>query len=127
MSDTAASINTTNSDPVNHPSHYNADNGIECIEVIKIATEGLTGEYAFCVGNAIKYLFRCNKKGKFKEDLEKARWYLNRAIAGFEEDAPEAKAKKEKALPDQKAIPDLRQMLINPANGGYIPCHYEEG
>lgn len=71
------------SDPVNHPSHYNADNGIECIDVIKIATDGVGGEAAFCLGNAIKYLFRCNKKGKMIEDIEKAQWYLNRLLAAL--------------------------------------------
>ena len=38
-------------DPVNHPKHYtNSQSGVECIEV----TEHLN----FCIGNAIKYLWR---------------------------------------------------------------------
>lgn len=57
-------------DNVNHPSHY-ADNGpFECIE--------LTEQFDFCVGNAIKYVWRHNDKGKPVEDLSKALWYLNR-------------------------------------------------
>jgi hypothetical protein len=64
-----------NNAKVNHPSYY-ADKNIECIEVLKIATEGLEGIEAVCTANAIKYLWRWkNKNGK--EDLEKAAWYIN--------------------------------------------------
>lgn len=34
----------------------------------------------FCVGNAIKYLWRAGRKGEAVEDLEKAKWYLDREI-----------------------------------------------
>lgn len=38
-------------------------------------------DYAtFCLGNAIKYLWRYHSKGRPVEDLEKARWYLCRVI-----------------------------------------------
>jgi len=61
------------SDQVNHPSHYtNSKSGIECIQV----TEHLN----FCLGNAIKYIWRSNEKGNAIEDLQKACWYLNREI-----------------------------------------------
>jgi hypothetical protein len=36
---------------------------------------------SFCVGNAIKYLWRADLKGRSIEDLEKARWYIDREIA----------------------------------------------
>lgn len=62
---------------VNHPYHYQASNGIECIDAIRAATENLYGVDAFCVGNAIKYLWRCNKKGSATEDLNKAVWYIS--------------------------------------------------
>lgn len=65
-------------DSVNHPNHY-TQGGIECIDAIKAATVGLTGIEAVCTGNAIKYLWRW----KFKngaEDLQKARWYIDRLL-----------------------------------------------
>ena len=61
-------------DPVNHPKHYTEHpSGVECIEI----TEHMT----FCVGNAIKYLWRAGLKGEQVEDLRKARWYIDREIA----------------------------------------------
>ena len=59
---------------VNHPSRYN-HHGIETIDVIKAWTEGCDGVYAFCIGNAIKYLSRWQEKGGI-EDIKKAIWYL---------------------------------------------------
>lgn len=59
-------------DNVNHPTHYTGRNiGYECID--------LTQYQSFCVGNAIKYLWRYKDKGKPSEDLEKARWYAIKA------------------------------------------------
>ena len=60
-------------DNVNHPAHY-TDNTkpCECIEV--------TEYHSFCVGNAIKYVWRHNDKGRPVEDLSKARWYVQREI-----------------------------------------------
>jgi hypothetical protein len=65
------------SDPVNHPDHYTAGN-IECIDAIQAA---LTPEQfiGYCRGNAIKYIWRADRKGGI-QDLQKAIWYLNRAI-----------------------------------------------
>ncbi|NDD56088.1 DUF3310 domain-containing protein [bacterium] len=61
-------------DVVNHPKHYTSHpSGIECIEI--------TEHMNFCVGNAIKYLWRASLKGKEVEDLRKARWYIDREIA----------------------------------------------
>jgi hypothetical protein len=61
------------SDLINHPSHYtNHPSGIECIDV--------TEHYNFNIGNAIKYLWRCDEKGAPIEDLKKAVWYINREI-----------------------------------------------
>lgn len=63
-------------DNVNHPNHY-CQNGLESIDVIKAFTADLKGEAAFCAGNAIKYILRFHHKNG-KEDLEKAKWYINR-------------------------------------------------
>lgn len=62
---------------VDHPDHYNAG-GIECIDGIQAA---LTPEEfrGFCLGNALKYIWRERQKGG-NEDLEKAAWYLRRAV-----------------------------------------------
>ena len=44
-------------DRVNHPSHYTKHpSGIECIDV--------TRHYDFCIGNAIKYLWRSGLKSE---------------------------------------------------------------
>lgn len=62
---------------VDHPKHYNNHpSGIECIEITK--------HYDFCIGNAIKYLWRAGLKSeegynnteKEIEDLEKSIWYI---------------------------------------------------
>lgn len=73
----------SNADMVNHPSHY-TQGGIECIDCIKSATVGKVGIEAFCVGNAIKYLFRYEEKNGI-EDVKKARWYIDRLIKELEE------------------------------------------
>ena len=72
----------SNVDMVNHPSHY-TQGGIECIDCIKSATVGKVGIEAFCVGNAIKYLFRYDEKNGI-EDIKKARWYIDRLIKELE-------------------------------------------
>jgi hypothetical protein len=71
------------SDPVNHPTHYQSAGGIECIE----ALESLGLGKAFCTGNAIKYLWRLNGKGKAVEDARKAQWYVQRLIEILEKEA----------------------------------------
>lgn len=65
-------------DLVNHPPHYKSKGGIESIDVIE------SFELGFNLGNAIKYILRCENKGNKKQDLEKARWYLNRELSKFE-------------------------------------------
>lgn len=63
-------------DPVNHPSHYTSHpSGVECIQVVE--------HLPFCVGSAIKYLWRAGLKSGASEleDLEKARWYVERELA----------------------------------------------
>lgn len=62
-------------DQVNHPPHYKSG-GIETIDFIEAKDLG------FCLGNAVKYITRAGKKdpSKHLEDLQKARWYLDREI-----------------------------------------------
>lgn len=68
-------------DNVNHPIHYTSHpSGIECISISQY--------YDFCIGNAIKYLWRAglkseenlSKKEKQIEDLNKAIWYIKQEI-----------------------------------------------
>jgi hypothetical protein len=63
-------------DPVNHPPHY-TQGDIECIDAIRAAL-GRDGFIAYCRGNAMKYIWRCNHKNGV-EDMHKAEWYINRA------------------------------------------------
>ncbi|WP_080365936.1 DUF3310 domain-containing protein [Staphylococcus haemolyticus] len=65
-------------DMVNKPKHYTYGD-IEVIDFIEQVTKDYKPELAFSIGNAIKYISRANHKNG-KEDLDKARWYLNRAF-----------------------------------------------
>lgn len=65
-------------DNVNHPSHYTGGK-VECIDALEAATVDLQGIEAVCTANAIKYLWRWKKKNG-AEDLEKARWYIDKLI-----------------------------------------------
>lgn len=65
------------SEQVNHPKHYGgADNPYEAIKVIE------AWDLGFCLGNTVKYISRAGKKetDKTVQDLEKAKWYLDREI-----------------------------------------------
>lgn len=60
-------------DPVNHPKHYTGHpSGIECIQI--------TEHMGFNLGNALKYIWRCDLKKDAIEDLEKAKWYIEREL-----------------------------------------------
>lgn len=60
-------------DMVNHPKHYNDHpSGVECIDIIE--------HMNFCLGNAVKYIWRADLKGDAIEDLKKARFYIDREI-----------------------------------------------
>jgi hypothetical protein len=61
-------------DPVNHPPHYTQHpSGVECIQI--------TEHMGFCLGNAVKYIWRADLKHDAIEDLKKARWYIDREIS----------------------------------------------
>jgi hypothetical protein len=64
-------------DMVNSPPHYN-QTGIECIQAISAATD--KGFKYYLQGNVMKYLWRFDYKDKPLEDLQKAKWYLDRLI-----------------------------------------------
>lgn len=65
-------------DVVNHPPHYNEHpSGVECIKV--------TEHMNFCLGNAVKYIWRAGLKSPDAiQDLRKAEWYVRREIERLE-------------------------------------------
>ena len=65
-------------DQVNHPEHY-----VKASITINLEPIQLCECYDFCLGNAIKYILRAPYKGNEKQDLEKAKWYLDRAWLKF--------------------------------------------
>ncbi len=66
-------MTTGQHDPVNHPKHYTAHpSGVECIDI--------TQHMGFCLGNAVKYIWRADLKGSAIQDLRKARWYIDREM-----------------------------------------------
>jgi Protein of unknwon function (DUF3310) len=94
-----------NEDFINQPKHYTSipakcecGRPIECIQV--------TEHLGFNIGNAIKYLWRCDYKGNALEDLYKASWYIQREIGRRERkkindssvDDPRISSEKEREL-----------------------------
>lgn len=58
---------------VSHPKHYTGHpSGVECIQI--------TEHMGFNLGNAVKYIWRCDLKKDAIEDLEKAKWYIDREL-----------------------------------------------
>lgn len=68
-------------DKVNHPSHYNQ--GIEVIDYIE---SWKLDEDAYLF-NVIKYVTRSKFKNNELEDLQKAKWYLDRKIQKLNKNA----------------------------------------
>lgn len=64
---------------VNHPPHYTKGK-IEVIEAIE------DWKLSFHLSNAIKYIARSAHKGKEREDLEKAIWYIKRHLEVYKDE-----------------------------------------
>lgn len=64
---------TVSDDPVSHPAHYTYGT-IETIDFIE------DKELNFARGSAVKYIVRAGKKDNEIQDLEKAKWYIEREI-----------------------------------------------
>lgn len=73
---------STRHDAVNSPSHYTQYKGLEVID--------LTEQMNFNRGNAVKYIARAGAKDPAREveDLEKARWYIEREIQRVKANQP---------------------------------------
>lgn len=63
---------------VQSPAHYQLADGLEAIDVIDQVVEDPASFYR---GNAIKYLLRAGRKGDAREDLRKARYYIDRELS----------------------------------------------
>lgn len=86
---------------VNHPIHYNTGS-IECIDAM-VETQGKEAVMAFCVCNAMKYIWRHNSKNGV-EDVRKAKWYIDKYLELYDEkpvEVPETVS--------ESYIPDLPQ------------------
>ena len=58
---------------VQHPTHYTSHpSGVECIQI--------TEHMGFNTGNALKYIWRADLKNDAIEDLQKAKWYIEREL-----------------------------------------------
>lgn len=70
-------------DMINHPPHYKQGK-YETIDIILDITKNLPGDQGYLVGNIIKYMSRYYFKNG-KQDVEKARWYINKLIDVIDE------------------------------------------
>jgi hypothetical protein len=68
-----------NKEMVNHPNHYGGKDNV--YEVVKVCEAWGLDKDAY-IFNVVKYVARAGKKDSDKElqDLEKAKWYLERRI-----------------------------------------------
>lgn len=68
-----AEVPNSEPDVVNSPDHYKVG-GVETIDFIEAK------KLDYNLGNAVKYISRADYKGNRIQDLQKARWYIDRAI-----------------------------------------------
>lgn len=67
------------SDAIN-PTHYKRL-PVEAIEIIESAIQGAPSEKAaYLQGQVLKYILRCNHKDQHADDVQKAKWYLDRLV-----------------------------------------------
>lgn len=104
MSNPTLLIPTEAHDSVNHPAHYNVG-AIEVIDAIE------SWRLGFHLGNAVKYIARCDHKGQPIEDLKKAYWYLEREITRRE---------KLPAAPAEGAMPIIARYRVCHHCGNYV-------
>ena len=77
-----AHVDRRDHDPISRPAHYTFAH-IEVIEAIE------AWDLGFHLGNVVKYVARAGRKGCRRDDLRKARWYLDREIERLEAEAAE--------------------------------------
>ena len=68
-------------DMVQHPAHYTSG-GIECIDALNSMMQGYkTADTGALAWQIVKYIWRAPLKGNMPQDLNKAKFYLDRLIA----------------------------------------------
>lgn len=88
-----------------NPQHYKGSTSLECIECMRVAM-GEKAVWNFCLCNAFKYMWRYkNKNGK--EDLTKAKWYLDYVSHDIE-------------LGNDSSVPDSTIQMYSRLNDLYI-------
>lgn len=95
---------------VSHPPHYQAETGMEVIDVIEAFTFDLKGIEAVSTANIIKYICRWKKKNGL-QDLKKAMWYLQHLIDHVEKLEKE-NMPYEKTENNEQTIQNRKQMLL---------------
>ena len=75
---------TLKRDMVNHPSHYTLGN-IEVLDFILDKSRFMKGDEAVLFGHIIRYVSRYPHKENPIQDLEKAKFYLNKLIETVKE------------------------------------------
>ena len=68
--------NISKKETVDHPSHYNREGGMECLDEMELIF-GKEAVMNFCLCNAWKYRYRAADKNG-EEDLKKSDWYLKK-------------------------------------------------
>ena len=114
-----APVKSDMEDTVNHPKHYTGRKAdLECIMFTELMPS--------LAANAFKYVWRCDDKKNKTEDLEKARWYLNRVCAtDFLEHAPGRKARSLMSGLIEGSDFDYwhKRVLIKIINGYYVDAY----
>ena len=70
---------------INHPQRYGGDTTYECIKVLD-AWMNKEEYQGFLKGNCLKYLCRAGKKDDIVQELNKAKWYLEKLIESYDKD-----------------------------------------
>lgn len=104
-------------DPVNHPSHY-TQGGKEVIEIIQEVCS-IDEFIGYCKGNILKYLARRNFKGFYKQDLQKADWYLDYLLNYVQVPSPADRIHMDSSI--RQNLPDTVQDSCK--NGFNIECY----
>jgi len=106
-------------DKINHPSHY-TKGGIEVIQFIDSWNLG------FALGNCIKYITRAeHKHDSPKDDLLKARWYLQHEIEkrGFESEKTSEIAALEAEIALLKKDREVLKMTVSELGNSLISAY----
>lgn len=96
-----------NNDKIQHPSHYNRENAMECFDEFLLIYGIEAAKYA-CLFNIHKYRYRAADKNG-EEDLKKSDWYVNkyRELSQITESKEEPKKNKVISWPPVAPPPEF--------------------